>query len=133
MNVQSPPSCRTLIVEDDRDSCDALAILLRRLGHDVECADSAGAALVRLDEWKPQCVLLDLMRPDAAGGIVLRKIRADRLPVRVAVVTAAGHTSPVLKNALGYAPDALFHKPLDYRQLSDWLNDVASHPFTAPN
>jgi two-component system response regulator TctD len=132
MRLQAPPRCKTLIVEDDRDSCEALAVLLRRLGHEVECAESAGAALVQVDEWKPECVLLDLMLPDATGGIVLRKIRAQKLPIRVAVITAAGHTSPVLKNALGYSPDAVFHKPLDYRQLGQWLNDAAQ-PFTAPN
>ena len=109
MQLQAPPQCRTLIVEDDRDNCEVLAMLLRRLGHEVECVESAGAALVRIDEWQPNCVLLDLMLPDAAGGVVLRKIRAAKLPVRVAVITAAGNTSPVLKNALGYSPDAVFH------------------------
>ena len=135
MMVQDPVSCRTLIVEDDRDSCEALAVMLRRLGHEVECAETAGAALVRVDEWKPQCVLLDLMLPDAAGGIVLRKIRANHLPIRVALVTAAGNTSPVLKNARDYSPDAIFHKPLEFRAIIQWLNDAApsDQPLTAPN
>jgi CheY-like chemotaxis protein len=126
MKLQAPPVCRTLIVEDDRDSCEALALLLRRLGHEVECVESAGAALVKVEEWKPNCVLLDLMLPDAAGGIVLRKIRTQKLPIRVAVITAAGHTSPVLRNALGYDPDAVYHKPLHYNQLSQWLSEAAN-------
>src|SRR5207249_906869 len=120
MKLQAPAQTRTLIVEDDRDSCEVLAMLLRRLGHEVECVESAGAALVRIDEWQPECVLLDLMLPDAAGGVVLRKIRAAKLPIRVAVITAAGNTSPVLRNAMGYSPDAVFHKPLHYDELSKW-------------
>jgi CheY-like chemotaxis protein len=134
MIVQGPATCRTLIVEDDRDSCEAMAAMLRRLGHEVECAESAGEALVRVDEWKPQCVLLDLMLPDAAGGIVLRKIRANKLPIRVAVITAAGSTSPILKNARDYSPDAVFHKPVEFAPIVQWLNAAASgQPFTAPN
>ena len=123
MNLQAPPVCRTLIVEDDQDSCEALALMLRRWGHEVDCASTAGAALVRIDEWKPECVLLDLMLPDAAGGVILRKIRVNKLPIRVAVMTAAGATSPVLKNALGYSPDATFHKPLNFEEIRRWLED----------
>jgi DNA-binding response OmpR family regulator len=131
VKLQAPPGCKTLIVEDDRDGCEALALLLRRLGHEVECVETAGAALVKIDEWKPDCLLLDLMLPDAAGGIVLRKIRMQHLPMRVAVITAAGHTSPILKNAMGYAPDAVFHKPLHYDQLGRWLSQSAN-PLSPP-
>jgi CheY-like chemotaxis protein len=115
------PKCRTLIVEDDPDSCEALARLLRRSGHDVECAASAGEALVKLEEWEPECVLLDLMLPDASGGLVLRKIRNEQRPCRVAVVTAAHDSALVLKHAVGFNPDAVFNKPLDFGKLRDWL------------
>ena len=113
--------CRTLIVEDDRDSCEALATLVRRLGHEVECCETAGAALVKLEEWQPDCVLLDLMLPDAQGGLILRRIRASNMATRVAVVTAAGAESLVLKHAAAYNPDAVFLKPLDHKQLREWL------------
>jgi two-component system response regulator TctD len=114
--------CRTLIVEDDRDSSEALASMVRRMGHDVECVDSAGAALVKIEDWEPHCVLLDLMLPDAQGGLILRKIRGMNLPTRVAVITAAGSESLVLKHAESYGPDAVFHKPLDHRALREWLD-----------
>jgi DNA-binding response OmpR family regulator len=147
MNLQALAVCRALVIEDDPDSCEALRQLLRRWGCEVECATSAGEALVRLDEWRPTCVLLDLMLPDAAGGVVLRKIRANHLPIHVAVITAAGETSPVLKSARSYSPDAVFHKPLNYGELRKWLEEVshggfgeggpsgggALYPFTAPS
>jgi len=124
MNAATSLKCRTLIVEDDRDSCDALATLVRRLGHDVECVETAGAALVKLEEWQPDCVLLDLMLPDAQGGLILRRIRTSNMPARVAVITAAGAESLVLKHAAAYNPDAVFLKPLDHRQLREWLDTV---------
>jgi len=144
MKLQASVVCRTLIVEDDPDSCEALALLLRRWGHEVECASTAGAALVRIDEWKPDCVLLDLMLPDAAGGVVLRKIRANKLMIRVAVITAAGEHSPVLRSARSYSPDAIFQKPLHYQEIRRWLEEPpaggdagngggGTYPFTAPS
>jgi DNA-binding response OmpR family regulator len=147
MKLQAPAVCRTLVVEDDPDSCEALRLLLQRWGCEVECASTAGAALVRIDEWQPRCVLLDLMLPDAAGGVVLRMIRANKLPIQVAVLTAAGETSPVLKNARHYAPDAIFHKPVNFQEIRQWIMDCAArggdegggggggalYPFTAPS
>jgi two-component system, OmpR family, response regulator TctD len=126
MNAATSLKCRTLIVEDDRDSCDALATMVRRLGHDVECVETAGAALVKLEEWQPHCVLLDLMLPDAQGGLILRRIRSSNMNTRVAVITAAGAESLVLKHAAAYNPDAVFLKPLDHNQLREWLDAEAS-------
>jgi CheY-like chemotaxis protein len=128
MALQAPPKCRILIVEDDQDSCEALARMLRRMGHEIECASSVGEALVKLDEWFPQCVLLDLMLPDASGALVLRKIRVERLPIKVAVITAAGKNSPTLRQALGYDPDIVFEKPLHHHDLIRWLDHVTPNP-----
>ena len=144
MQLQAPAVCRALVVEDDPDSCEALRRLLQREGCQVQCATTAGAALVNIDDWRPHCVLLDLMLPDAAGGVVLRKIRANNRPIQVAVVTAAGDMSPVLKSARHYSPDAIFYKPLDFEEIRRWIIDCAprgggeggggdSYPFTAPN
>ena len=126
MNAETSLKCRTLIVEDDRDSCDALETLVRRMGHEVECVETAGAALVKLEEWQPHCVLLDLMLPDAQGGLILRRIRTANMPTRVAIITAAGTESLVLKHAAVYNPDAVFLKPLDHDQLREWLDSSNS-------
>ena len=98
--------------------------MLARMGHEVECAHSAGEGLVKLQEWSPECVLLDLMLPDASGALILRKIRAEKLPVRVAVITAAGKNSPVLRQAMGYDPDIVFEKPLNHHDLRRWLDHI---------
>ena len=112
---------RTLIVEDDRDGCETLALMLRRIGHEVEVAESVGEALVKLEAWQPDYVLLDLMLPDAYGSLVLRKIRQMGWPARVALITAAGPTSPVLRHTESYLPDAVFSKPLNYAAIREWI------------
>jgi CheY-like chemotaxis protein len=112
---------RTLIVEDDPDSAEALAHLVRSIGHEVACVESCGAALVKIDEWQPNAVLLDLMLPDAQGGLVLRRVRHMRVPARVAVITAAGEESLILKHAISFEPDAVFLKPLNHEQIREWL------------
>ena len=41
----------------------------------------------------------------------------------VSLNCAAGAESLVLKHAASYNPDAVFLKPLDHRQLREWLSD----------
>ena len=43
---------KILVVDDNRDAADSLAQLLRTVGHDVEIAYDAGAAM---NAWTGQC------------------------------------------------------------------------------
>ena len=111
--------CRTLIVEDHVAISHALKRLMERAGHEVEVAETLGQGLAKL-AWRPCCLLLDLMLPDGSGIDVLRRVRAERLPVRVAVTTAA--SDPVVLDAVReLAPDAFFPKPVDFAAVCDWL------------
>jgi DNA-binding response OmpR family regulator len=98
-----------------------MAHLLRRSGCEVWAAPSAGEALVLLERRLPTHVLLDLMLPDVPGTLVLNSIRRRALPVRVAIVSAAGADSAVMVEALDLRPDAVFHKPVGIAEIEAWL------------
>jgi two-component system response regulator CssR len=103
---------RILVVEDDAASCDALLRLLEHRGWVISVAKSVAEAMESLDP-PPHCILLDLTLPDGGGEDVLRKVRGENLPTRVAVCT--GTSDPVrLAMVKGMDPDALFRKPIDF-------------------
>ena len=77
-----------------------------------------------LEEWEPSHVLLDLMLPDAGGIVLLRAMRRRNVPVRLALVTGAGPESPAVRDAMRWQPDAVFHKPVDFKQIEEWLELV---------
>lgn len=56
-----------LIIDDDVPASAALAALLRREGHQVTCAPTAGKALSQLRQGDPDLVLLDLTMPRVDG------------------------------------------------------------------
>jgi two-component system OmpR family response regulator len=115
--------CSVLLVEDDADSRDVMSRLLRNAGCEVRATPSVGEALLELEDWLPTHILLDLMLPDAGGIVVLRSVRRRQLPVRIALLTAAGPDSQTVAEAMRWKPDAVFHKPVDFAAVEAWLQE----------
>ena len=109
-----------LVVEDDARIRNGLITLLRIGGHGTVAAASVAEAVARLDAATPTHLLLDLNLPDGAGTHVLRRIREQALPTRVALVTGAIDTA-LLEEARGLGVDAVFIKPPDWDKLLDWV------------
>ena len=78
-----------LIVDDDCRAAEALALMLRREGHEVETACDAGQALEHLRRTEPDLVLLDLGMPRVDGMDLLEALKDDPrfAGMRVAVFT----------------------------------------------
>lgn len=115
---------RVLILEADRDSCEAYERTLKSSGFLTDCARSVGEALMKLEAGPlPDMLVLDLRLPDANGTLLLRRIRRDNLPIKIAVVT--GVSDQFMRYDMAkFAPDALFEKPLALSKLVDWAKSV---------
>lgn len=111
---------RVLIVEDDYASHYALNHWLTRLGFLTESAISVPQALELIDTWKPTAVILDLNLPEQNGLDLLRQIRRDQLPMRVAVMTGV-QDAALLAEAQSLRPDAFFRKPWEISDITRWL------------
>jgi CheY-like chemotaxis protein len=104
-----------LLVEDDRDSREALAFVLEDAGHTVASAGNGREALDLLDEEeKPDLILLDLMMPVMNGWEFLgeRKRRPGLASIPVMVLTAAA-----LDDKLGDFDVSYVRKPVDGGEL----------------
>ena len=116
--------CLVLVVEDDAAIRRGLAALLGMRGHRVTAVASVAEALSHLDgsppTHPPTHVLLDLNLPDGPGTDVLRRIRAEALPVRVALLTGASD-SALIDEARALTVEAVFIKPPDWDKLLDWI------------
>jgi CheY-like chemotaxis protein len=69
------PRQRILIVDDNQDAAETLAILLRTLGHEVHLAYEGMAALELAGSLQPDVVLLDIGLPKMDGYEVARRLR----------------------------------------------------------
>jgi PAS domain S-box-containing protein len=72
-----PPARRVLVVDDNRDAAESLAILLQVKGHEVQTAHEGLAALEIARDFRPDIVLLDIGLPGMDGYEVARRLRQE--------------------------------------------------------
>jgi CheY-like chemotaxis protein len=73
--VEAAPQRRVLVVDDNVDAAESLALLLRMEGHDVRVAHDGPAALVAVEADPPDLVFLDIGMPVMNGYDVARRLR----------------------------------------------------------
>jgi len=79
---------RILVVEDQRDIADLIAMHLRDLGHAVDCVHDGGTGLEAARTGRYDLVVLDVMLPVRDGLDVVRALRLDRIDTPVLMLTA---------------------------------------------
>lgn len=66
---------RILVLDDEKEIAEVIAVYLRSEGYEVELAFTGREALQKTGENPPDLALLDVMLPDMEGFCVLRKLR----------------------------------------------------------
>lgn len=87
--ARAPVQRRILVVDDNVDAANSLALVLRTMGHEVFVAHDGRSALADLSRIRPDIALLDIAMPDMSGYEVARQVRA-RLGAAVRIVALTG-------------------------------------------
>ena len=119
---------RVLVVDDDTESLDMAATMLRAAGADVRTASSAFRAEELIDSWRPGVVLTDLAMPGEDGFALLLAMRtafAGR-GEEVPVIAITAYGSPERQaRALEAGFDRYLTKPIDPLELTSAVAAVA--------
>ncbi|SMF97412.1 PAS domain S-box-containing protein [Methylomagnum ishizawai] len=118
---------RLLVVDDNRDAADSLALLLELLGIEVRVAYDGSAALALLAEFPPDVVLLDLGMPGMDGYEVARRIRGQPggRDIALFALTGWGQAADRHRTRLGGFDQHLV-KPVDFEDLRRLLAEVGT-------
>lgn len=108
---------RILIVDDNVDAAESLAMILKLNGHETQCAYEPEAALASEPGFDPHLIFLDIGLPRMDGYEVARRIRAGNRSVRLVALTGYGQPEDASRaKAAGF--DAHLLKPLDFDELA---------------
>ena len=89
-----PPARRILVVDDNEDAAEALALLLRLTGHETATAFDGIQAIDRAAEFHPDVVLLDIGMPRLDGYGTARAMRAAPWGRDLTLVAVTGWGQP---------------------------------------
>jgi DNA-binding NtrC family response regulator len=101
----STPTKTVVVIDDERTIQATLAAILERHGYQVHLGPTASLGRKKVEEVKPDLVLLDLGLPDAEGLDVLRQLKADFPALPVMILTA----HDTLANAIEAIKLGAFH------------------------
>ncbi len=85
---------RVMVVDDNVDAAETLALVLRMLGSEVRVAHAGPAALDLADGFPPDVVFLDLGLPGMDGYEVARQFRARPTTATARLVALTGYGQP---------------------------------------
>ncbi|WP_367324713.1 response regulator [Streptomyces sp. HUAS ZL42] len=122
---------RVLLIEDDRAVRDAVALALRRQGHDVSAAVTGEDGMAQLRSFRPDVVVLDLMLPGMTGLDVCHGIRAVDQGLPIIMATARGDEVDVVVGLEAGADDYVV-KPVQARVLDARIRAVLRRAGGAP-
>jgi len=116
--------CRALIVDDNRDSADTLAMMLQMLGHETECIYDPHQTNEAVAAFDPDIVFLDIGMPGLSGYDVARGLRAAAGPqLTLVAITGWGHAEDRRRTAeAGF--DHHLVKPADMAAISAICNSL---------
>jgi CheY-like chemotaxis protein len=122
MTDSKAPSRRVLIVDDNEDSANSLALILELGGHKTASVYTAVDALQRAAAFKPDVVLLDIGLPGMDGYEVAQKMRELPGLRDICLVAVTGYGRPDdRRRARDAGFDEHLTKPVEYAVLERTL------------
>ena len=109
-------SYRVLVVDDEPNIVEVIAMALRFQGFIVERAGSGREALAAVSSFKPHLMILDVMLPDMEGFEVASRLGAQRAGVPIIFLTARDTTEDKVRGLSGGGDDYMT-KPFSLEEL----------------
>lgn len=107
---------RVLIVDDEPELREQIALSLRQQQYTVDTAGDGALALEKVFADPFDLIVLDLMLPEKDGFTVLRELRAEGVKTPVLMLTAKGDVDSRVKG-LDLGADDYLHKPFSMAEL----------------
>ncbi len=103
---------KILIIDDDPDVRTVMNILMKKQGYEVETASNRDEALVRIREFRPTVILLDVLLSGSDGRELCTEIKNNEKTKDVPVIMISAHPGAA-ENIESYGADDFITKPVN--------------------
>ncbi len=118
-----------VIVEDEPDTAEMFAEMMRLLGYQVFKSLGGIRAIDLIAEKRPLVVVLDLMMPDLSGLEVLRFMRRDPRLANIPVIIVSAKSLPSdIRKGLDAGASSYLTKPVSFEDLRVAVESAAKPP-----
>jgi CheY-like chemotaxis protein len=111
---------RIFVVENDETILEIVESLLIDEGYDVKAIQPEGSIYEQIEHYKPDVILLDIIKPTDQGTELCRTLKADYRTKHIPVVVLSTH-SKVAETIKSVCADEVVPKPFD---IFDLLNTI---------
>lgn len=115
---------RVLVVEDEEQVADLIAVLFTRLNWDVHIAGTGQKGLELAVEKKFDLITLDVGLPDISGIEICRELRQRHISYRTPIVFVSAHSGPdIQRQAFEFDAVDFIQKPF---KIEDFLTRISA-------
>lgn len=109
---------RLLIADDDPQSVELLEAYLSDSGYETQSAADGAETLAKVQNWKPDLILLDIMMPKISGFEVCKRLRADPATRATAIIMITALDQPSdIDRAVDAGTNHFVTKPINKNEL----------------
>jgi signal transduction histidine kinase/CheY-like chemotaxis protein len=85
-----PRALRVLVIDDNVDAADSLAMLLKAVGHRPRVEYEAAAALLAAADFRPEAIFCDIVMPGLSGFDLASRLRQDQRFAATRLIAVTG-------------------------------------------
>lgn len=111
-----PDPVKLLVVEDEPRMLELLRRGLTEEGHNVVCASDGNEGWAMVHAYEFDAVVLDVMLPKMDGFTLAKKLRQERIPTPVLMLTAKDSVPDIVRG-LDVGADDYLTKPFSFNEL----------------
>ncbi len=113
---------KILVVDDDIDILSVMETLLKRKGFEVETTTRGETTFSKIDTFKPDLILLDVLISGHDGRTICKKLKSNLDTRHIPVIMFSAHPAAAASIS-EYGADDFIAKPFDINNLLQKVNN----------
>jgi DNA-binding response OmpR family regulator len=115
---------KVLIIEDEEVLANVLLAKLTKVGYDVKVSVNGEDGLVKINEWNPDIILLDIIMPKVDGYEVMKNLQKKNNKIPIIIISNSGQPVELEKIKKLGAVDYMIKAQIDVEEIVEKVRNI---------